>query len=125
MDPVQHFQIPIDNVERAKKFYNDVFGWEITSFPELNYHAAVTVPTDERGQPTTSGSINGGLVQRGTHGQEGISIVVTVESIDDYLKKIRSAGGKMTVPKTPVGNFGFFAQLSDTEGNILGLWQNH
>ena len=124
MDPVQHFQIPIDNVERAKKFYSDVFGWEITSFPDINYHAVVTVPTDERGHPTIPGSINGGLFERGTHGQEGISVVVTVESIDEYLKKIQSAGGKMTLPKTPVGNFGFFAQLSDTEGNILGLWQN-
>ena len=124
MDPVQHFQIPIDDVERAKKFYQEVFGWEIRSFPEINYHAITTVPTDEQGHPTTPGGINGGLFERGTHGHDSISVVVTVESIDNCLTRIQLAGGKVAVPKTPVGGFGFFAQLCDTEGNILGLWQN-
>ena len=33
MDKVQHFEIPANNVEKAKKFYSDVFGWKIAKAP--------------------------------------------------------------------------------------------
>lgn len=126
MNKVQHFQIPVDDMERAKKFYQEIFGWEINAVPvmEGNYHIATTVPVDEKGHPNVPGGINGGLFSRGTHGQEVISIVINVPSIDEYIKKIETAGGKVVMPKSPVGDFGLFAQVIDTEGNVLGIWED-
>jgi predicted enzyme related to lactoylglutathione lyase len=47
-----------------------------------------------------------------------------VSSIDDYLKKIESAGGKTVMAKSPILDFAFFALIKDTEGNIIGLWED-
>jgi len=126
MDKVKGFDIPVDDMERAKRFYQEVFGWEIIGVPGSggNFHAATTVPVDEEGEPKVPGGINGGLFQRGTHGLEGISIEINVPSIDEYLKKIESTGGKTVLPKRPILNIGFFALIKDTEGNIIGLWED-
>ena len=45
-------------------------------------------------------------------------------SIDEYLKKIESAGGKVIKPKDPILDIAFFALVEDTEGNIIGLWED-
>lgn len=124
MNKVHHFQIPVDDVERAKRFYQGIFGWEIDEIPGMNYHTATTVPCDEKGQPKVPWGINGGFFQRGTHGQEGISIVINVPSIDEHLGRIEKAGGKVLVSKSPVGDFGSYAQIADTEGNVIGIWQD-
>lgn len=127
MDVVDSFNLPVDDMERAKRFYEEVFGWEISVVLGSggNYHAATTVPVDEKGQPKVSrGGINGGLFQRGTHGLEGISLEINVSSIDECLKKIEAVGGKTVMPKAPILNFGFFALFMDTECNIIGLWED-
>jgi predicted enzyme related to lactoylglutathione lyase len=50
--------------------------------------------------------------------------VINVPSIDEDLKKIEKAGGKVVWTKSPVGDFGFYAQVADTEGNVVGLWED-
>ena len=126
MDRVQAFDIPADDMERAKRFYEEVFDWEIAPVPGSggNFHAATTVPVNEKGEPKVPGGINGGLFQRGTHGLEGISIEINVPSIDEYLERIESAGGKIVKPKGPILDIAFFALVKDTEGNIIGLWED-
>jgi len=125
MDKVQYFQIPVDDMERARKFYLEVFGWEIHSTDmEGNYHAVHTVPIDENGMPKEPGGINGGLFERSAYGLQGVSIVINVASIDDYIKKIESTGGETVAPKTKVGDIGFYATVKDTEGNAIGIWEN-
>ena len=50
-------------------------------------------------------------------------IVVDVPSVEDHLKKIESAGGKIVMPTIKVREFGLYARVSDTEGNVIGVWQ--
>lgn len=124
MDKVVHFHLPADNVDRAKKFYQEIFGWEILyTGMEKNYHLANTVATDDTGLPQEPGAINGALYQR-EKPEESTLIVINVSSIDEYLKKVQFSGGKVVVPKSPVGDFGLYAEISDTEGNVIGLFQN-
>ena len=60
MNKVVHFEIPYDDQERAQKFYQDVFGWQITKFAGMDYHIATTTETDETTmKPKESGAING------------------------------------------------------------------
>ena len=50
-------------------------------------------------------------------------IYISVENIGEAAATIEKNGGKVIQPRTPVGNFGLAAYFSDTEGNVVGLWQ--
>ena len=124
MNKVTHFEIPFDDVNRAQKFYQNVFGWQIREFPELDYWMATTCETDSSGmKPKDPGAINGGFLKRDATGEAPI-IVIDVSNIEEHLQKIEAAGGKVTMPKTQVGQFGLYARVKDTEGNTIGIWQN-
>jgi hypothetical protein len=120
---VVHFEIPADDVERAQAFYREAFGWRIQPIPEMQYTTVTTTDTDEQGAPKEPGGINGGLMQR--QGQMTAPII-TIESddIDDSLLTVEKLGGSVAAPKMAVGDMGYAAYFTDTEGNIIGLWQN-
>jgi hypothetical protein len=121
---VVHFEIPADNVEHAKVFYEKAFGWNISKYPGMEYHGVVTTPVDQKTQmPIEPGAINGGMTKR----QEPVRntvITVDVVDIDSILKAVEKLGGKTVQKKQPVADMGFTAYFKDTEGNIVGLWQN-
>ncbi|VVB91896.1 Glyoxalase/Bleomycin resistance protein/Dioxygenase superfamily protein [uncultured archaeon] len=119
-----HFHIPVDDMARAKKFYKNIFGWEIKETGMgMDFQLVTTTPTDEEGMPLEPGGINGGLYKR-ERPEQTQSVVINVPSIDDYLKKIEKAGGKVIQQKMPVEDFGFYAMIADTEGNVIGLWED-
>lgn len=124
MDKVVHFEIPYDDLERAKKFYIDVFDWGIQTMPEMNYNIVRTVEVDEQQMPKEKSAINGGMYKRDEQSAKSPVIVISVKSIDESIKKIQKAGGNVFRPKVSIGQMGFYAQVIDTEGNIIGLWEN-
>ena len=124
MDSVVHFEVPADDLDRAKKFYGDVFGWQTMDMPEVNYTGIITTEVDQATQmPTQPGAINGGMYKR-DRANEPATVVVNVGSIEDALKKIGQAGGSIVDQKTEVPGMGFYARFRDTEGNLVGLWEN-
>ena len=120
---VVHFEIPFDDGDRARKFYGDVFGWELMHKPEMKYTIVTTGPTDPGKGPTDSGFINGGMLQR-----EGAwsspNIVVDVANLEDALKAVGDHGGAVVQERQAVGDMGFAAYFTDPEGNLVGLWEN-
>jgi len=123
MDRVVHFEIPADNLSRAKKFYSTVFGWKMNDAPELEYVMVGTTESNEMGMPKEPGSINGGMLER----QEPVKypvVTIAVDNIDQAASTIEKNGGKLVRAKMPVGDMGFAAYFKDTEGNVVGLWQN-
>jgi hypothetical protein len=106
-----HFEIPADDVERAKRFYQGLFDWKIE--PVEGGYNLITV-----GEPGP----NGGMMKRMAPGQ-GITVYINVESVDDYSKKVQSLGGTVIVPKMAVSTMGYFAVFMDTEGNALAIWE--
>ena len=123
MDKVVHFEIPADNLARAKKFYSTVFGWKINDDPEMQYTIIRTVDSDENGMPKEAGAINGGMLAR----QEPVTgpiVTISVEDMDKAVGTIEKNGGKIIRQKMAVGEMGFAAYFKDTEGNVIGLWQN-
>jgi len=127
MNKVIHFEIPVDDLARAKKFYSSIFGWEIIDWPMpggVTYTSVRTVPVDEKTfMPKEPGAINGGMTQRSKEVPTPI-ITISVGSIDEYVKKIEAAGGKRVMPKAEVPDMGFYAYVADSEGNVIGLWEN-
>lgn len=123
MDKVVHFEIPFDDEGRAIEFYQRVFGWRIDKVPEMDYNMVTTVETDlQTMTPKEPGAINGGMTKRDPSGKHPV-IVINVDDIEGYLKKVEEAGGKVVMTTLEVGDMGLYARVADTEGNIIGIWQ--
>jgi predicted enzyme related to lactoylglutathione lyase len=125
MGKVVHFEIPADDVERAKAFYGSIFGWQLQtmSMGDGDYTIAMTTPVDDKTQmPTEPGAINGGMMQRSDTTPSPV-ITIEVEEIDQALKEIDSAGGSTVTPRTPIPGMGAFAYFKDPDGNVMGLWE--
>lgn len=123
MNKVVHFELPADDFERAKKFYETVFRWQLKDEPEMDYVTAITVEMGDDHKPKVAGAINGGLAKR-----DGIvkqpSFALEVDDIDAALEKVKQAGGTVEREKMSLEGMGYLAYFRDTEGNLLSLWQN-
>ena len=125
MDKVLHFEITVDDEERAKEFYGSIFDWELNSADMgggMAYTTITTVPIDDQMRPKEPGAINGGFTSKGKETPSPV-ITIGVDSIDDTLKKVEAGGGKIVTPRTPIPDMGAFAYFTDTEGNTMGLWE--
>ena len=121
---VVHFEIPFDDGDRARSFYSDAFGWQLMEMPEMGYTIVMTGPTDQETGPTEPGFINGGMFERSeTFPGKAPNLVIDVASVDDALAKVKDAGGTVVNDRMPVGEMGFTGYFTDTEGNLIGLWE--
>jgi uncharacterized protein len=123
MDKVVHFEIPSDDLARAKEFYGSIFGWEINEIPEVNYTSLTTNQVDEQQLPKERGVINGGMFKRSPEVPSTPVITIGVDDVEISLKEIEAHGGTVVAPRTEVPGMGAFAYFKDTEGNVLGLWE--
>ena len=122
---VVHFEIPFDDGDRARGFYGEVFGWQLMAMPEMGYTIVMTGPTDPEQGPTEAGFVNGGMFERSDQFPgKGPNIVIDVASIDEALRKVEEAGGEVVTPRMQVGDMGFTGYFTDTEGNLMGLWES-
>ena len=119
MDKVVHFEIPYDNKDRASRFYSEIFGWKLLDIPEMEYTMVYASRTDKNNMAVEKGAINGGLFHRDDTAKQPM-VVIGVKSIDETVKKVISAGGRLVTPKQPIPN-GSYARVADCEGNIIGL----
>jgi len=119
MPTVVHFEIPADDVERAQKFYGELFGWKIEKFTgpiPMDYWMIMT------GAKTGEMGLDGGMMKRQDPDQR-ITIYIDVPSIDEYTGRVKKLGGQVCVPKTAVPGMGYFAVCLDQENNGFGLWE--
>lgn len=125
MNKVVHFEIPANDVKRAVEFYQKTFGWNIekSPMPGMEYYMATTVETDQQGMPKTAGAINGGIMKRNMPTETPV-IVIKVANLDEHLKKAKEHGAKVVMEKMTVGDMGYYARITDTEGNVIGVWQD-
>jgi hypothetical protein len=113
---VVHFEIPADNPERAVKFYDTVFNWKIEKWAgPMDYWLVATGEDNEPG-------INGAITPKAN--LVATTNTVDVSSVDDAVKKITEAGGKVVIPKRAVPGQGYLAYCADTEGNVFGVFKN-
>lgn len=124
---IVHFEIPADNVERARKFYSTLFGWKIERIEvkkdgeTMDYWMIST--SSEGNDNGKSPHLEGGLIKR-QHPQQPNLNYISVSSIDEYSSKVKELGGKVVMPKTEITGYGFFAVCIDTENNAFALWES-
>lgn len=115
MARVVHFEIPVDDPDRARSFYQDVFGWELQSYGDFPYWLATTGEDGEAG-------IDGALIGRSdTHAAP--VVIVGVASVDDALERAKAAGAEVVVGKQAIPGIGYSGYLRDTEGNVVGVFE--
>ena len=126
MNRVVHFEIQADDLERAAKFYREIFGWTIEKWPGLSWEYWV-VMTGEK--DTKEPGIHGGMLQRPAKtapqdcGVNAFVCTVQVENYDETAKKIEAAGGKVAMPKFALPGMAWQGYFLDTEGNTFGVHQ--
>ncbi len=118
-----HFEIPADDVEKLKAFYEGAFGWKITHTPmgPTDYWLIETVPTDEEGRRIRPG-VNGGMMKKEDPSQGPVNYL-SVEDIDWHIAKIKELGGSILMDKETVPGVGQVAVALDPEGNPVGMVQ--
>ena len=126
MNPVVHFEMPYDDRDRMKKFYETTFGWQTQTLgPEMgNYVVATTTEMGPNGLPKNPGAINGGFYERPSDpaGQYP-SVVISVDDIQEAMKKVTAAGGTLLGDPMEIPGIGQYASFRDTEGNRVGMLQ--
>lgn len=122
MAKVVHFEVPFDDKARAMKFYADAFDWQLRDMPEMHYVMAMTTPIGDDFMPTDPGAINGGLTPRPPEAPAP-TIYLDVPDIAAAIARVEAAGGRVVTPNTPIPGMGAYARVSDSEGNVIGLYQ--
>ena len=125
MDSVVHFEMPYDNRQRMAEFYEIAFGWQTRMLGEDmdNYVLATTTETDENG-PKNPGAINGGFYpKKPDWPSQYPSIVISVREIEDSIKKVTAARGKVLGEPTEIPGVGHYVSFTDTEGNRVSMLQ--
>src|SRR4051812_4325242 len=123
MNPVVHFEMPARDRKRVADFYSQVFGWKMNQLGEEmgNYLIAQTAETDENNMVKTPGAINGGFWET----QESVPphIVISVDNLEESMKMVEDAGGKIIGGATGEGKIddipgvGRYISFEDSEGN--------
>jgi predicted enzyme related to lactoylglutathione lyase len=125
MPNIAYFEIPADNVDRAKHFYHSLLGWKIDPVTahtmDLGAMAAMQYHGITMGEPE-EGTINMGGMYKRQMG-EGIKSYVKVDDIDKVLAKVERLGGRILMPKEMIKGVGLVAIIRDTEGNGIGVWE--
>ena len=125
MSRVVHFEIQVDDLERAKRFYAEVFGWTYEDYGAMTgtpYWGITTGPGDQPG-------INGGILQRPVPApgpEQGRNAYVCTVQVDDYdatERRILDAGGQVALPKAALAGMAWQGYYLDTEGNTFGIHQ--
>ena len=126
MNPVVHFEMPYENLERLVKFYTQVFGWQMRKLGEEmgDYVTAATTETDQNMMVKRPGAINGGFFPRKTGWPAQYpSVVIAVDDIKGAMQKVADAGGKVLGEPTEIPGIGQYASFTDTEGNRVSILQ--
>jgi len=118
MSSVIHFELFADQPERAAKFYEEVFGWQISKWEgPIEYHLITTHGENEPG-------INGAIAPRQNPNDTTIN-TISVASFEKFAQKVVEAGGVVLTPKQTVPGVGYFAYCQDTEGNTFGIMEEN
>ena len=120
-NPAVWFEIYVDDLTRARKFYETILDVELQELPDPNNEGGIEMVAFpmQMERPNASGA----LVKMEGFKAGGNSTIIYFDSQDCSIEEARvpDAGGKIFKGKMPIGEHGFMSLCTDTEGNIFGL----
>jgi predicted enzyme related to lactoylglutathione lyase len=117
---VNHFAIECDDVERAKRFYETVFGWRIVPWGPPDYYQVIT---GSAAAPAILGDLRTRREPLSGTGNRGFECTISVQSLKDMMAAIEANGGRIVSRPYRIEGVGDIAYFEDTEGNRAGLMQ--
>jgi predicted enzyme related to lactoylglutathione lyase len=120
MSNISYFEVPADDITRAKKFYTEILGWDFmpTQVPGMQVEYW-NISTGKSRKDTLN---MGGLYQR-KESSSRILIYALVDEMDKALARVEELGGKIFSPKMTLETVGTLVTIIDSEGNLIGLWE--
>ncbi len=115
-----HFAIHIDQIERAKKFYESVFEWGFNSYGQDDF---LQIKADKSENGELIGAMQSRKYSPVPERIIGLECTIGVENIDETIQKVKDNGGQVLMPKTAIPYVGFIAKFLDTEGNLICCMQ--
>jgi hypothetical protein len=112
---ITHIEFPADDLDRARRFYSELFGWQLREMEGVPGYLLFN---------TGSADSGGAIGERGKSTGEQLRVYVTVDSIDDTLQRVPELGGSVTTPKDEIPGQGWYAAIADSEGTEVGLYEN-
>ncbi|MEJ5079332.1 MULTISPECIES: VOC family protein [unclassified Ochrobactrum] len=118
MNIIAHVEIPVTKLERAIAFYSEVFGISFDEMVEIHGNRMAYFPFEE-GKDGASGALAEGEVYVPTI--HGAIVYLSVAEIDQVIAKSTKQGSEVLFPKTAIGENGFVAEITDSEGNRIAI----
>ncbi len=116
-NPVGWFEIPVTDMDRAKKFYEALLGIELRRQDNPEYEMTWFPMAD--GAYGASGALMKGPGYD-VSGQ-GVAIYFTAPDIDEMIERARTLGSTIVLPKKDIGEYGYISWITDSEGNVIAL----
>jgi hypothetical protein len=115
MPNLHHFAINADDVQRARRFYEQAFGWKFSAWGPPNFYMI-----DNAG---LTGSLQGRRELVKGQRMTGFECTIAVPDLDETAAAITKAGGKVIMEKSIIVGVGALMFFNDTEGNSFGVIQ--
>jgi predicted enzyme related to lactoylglutathione lyase len=113
---VSHFHINADDLARARRFYETVFGWRFRPWGPPDYFM---IETGDSKKPGIHGSMARRARPLRADESHGFECTISVEDVAATAKAVAAAGGTIIVPRNVIHKVGEHIQFSDTEGNVV------
>ena len=115
-----YFEIPVNDLDRAMKFYSEVFGCDFIK-EVIHGNEMAMFPFNGKNSGITGALAKGEIYLPST---TGTLIYLNTASIDETLQKIKTLGGELLFPKSAAGDYGYVAEFKDCEGNRVALFES-
>ena len=111
------FALHVDDVDRARRFYEAVFGWAFEPWGPPGFYL---IHTGDEADPGVRGLMHKRQEPRAGRGLNGVEATFAVTDLDAILAAVEANGGKVTMPKAPIPTVGVLIRFDDPEGNNIG-----
>ncbi|HEY1446938.1 MAG TPA: VOC family protein [Caulobacteraceae bacterium] len=111
------FAIHVDDVDRARRFYEAVFGWVFEPWGPPGFYL---IRTGDATDPGIQGLMHKRQEPRTGTGLSGVEPTFSVDDLDAVLAAVVAKGGRVTMPKSPIPTVGTLIRFDDSEGNNIG-----
>lgn len=113
---ISHFNVEADDLARARRFYERVFGWQFRAWGPPDFFM---IQTGTDAEPGIHGSLSRRDEPVPKEGMNGFECTISVDDVDAIAAAIEKNGGVIVLPKSVIHGVGTHIRFLDTEGNVL------
>ena len=114
------FAIHADDVQRARRFYEAVFGWRFEPWGPPDFYL---IHTGDDASPGIQGLMHKRQMPRGEGGPNCFDCTIAIDDLDAVARAVEANGGRITMKRAPIPTVGILIRFEDPEGNMVAAMQ--